>query len=92
MKRDALMELAKSKDVTGADSRVLLAIFGLAGSDNRVTVTPSGLAEYLRISPQQVEHSLKRLQNSGWIFAEKTAGTAGSYLLNPAQGQQVTVE
>lgn len=89
LRRDALRDLARTPELTGADSRVLLAIFGLVG---RVDITQTALAEYLGLHEQQVGRSLQRLRGLGWILAEETSDASDSYWLNPANGWKVDSE
>src|SRR5262245_44191849 len=82
---DGLTALMQDTHLTKSDVRVLLALMGRLGWQNRCTCTQAVLAYTLGLSRTQVSKSVQRLTHAGYLLVQRVLGQPGTTItLNPA--------
>ena len=81
-----LEEFASRKDVTGEVLRVFLYLNARLDFENIIQVPQVEIAERLGLQPQNVNRSIKRLEELGIIIRGPKVGRSSSWRLNPQAG------
>lgn len=76
--------LARARDLTGGDLRVLLALIVTAGDDAVATATQSELSGMTGLGRRFVRDRLEHLHEAGYIEAQSGRGKTASYTLKLA--------
>ena len=80
---EEMIALGLDKEFSGNDLRVLLAIIGNLGYDNKVNISQHELGEQLNIHQTSVSRSLKKLVSKGYLQVIETIGRQNIYQFNP---------
>ena len=80
---DEMLALALDKDFTGTDFRVLLAIIGNLGYENKISVSQAQLGKQLNIKRPEITKSIGKLISKGYLQVVDTIGRQNIYQLNP---------
>jgi hypothetical protein len=84
--QDGLLEIAKDSDITGADMRVLMYLFGHLNFENFIHVSQQEIAEYVGMHKQHISRSMKLLIRKGIILDGPKVGRMKTYRLSPDLG------
>ena len=84
--QDGLIEIAKDGELTGADFRVLLHLFGQLSFENYLHISQKDIAEALGMQPSHVSRAMKLLIAKGIILDGPKVGRMKSYRLSPDLG------
>ena len=80
---DEALSLATDRQFSGTDFRVLLAIIGNLGYDNKLNISQQELGEQLDIHQTSISRSLKKLIAKGYLQIIDTIGRQNIYQFNP---------
>ncbi|MGK7937228.1 MAG: MarR family transcriptional regulator [Xenococcaceae cyanobacterium] len=78
-----ILALALDRDFTGTDFRVLLAIIGNLGYDNKINISQGQLGKELNIKRPEITKSIGKLISKGYLQVVDTIGRQNIYQLNP---------
>ncbi len=78
-----MLALALDKDFTGTDFRVLLAIIGNLGYENKINISQGQLGKDLNIKRPEITKSIGKLISKGYLQVVDTIGRQNIYQLNP---------
>lgn len=81
-----LRELALRKDVTGEVLRVFLYLNSRLDFENLIQVPQVEIAEELNLTKQNVNRSIKQLEDLGILIRGPKVGRSSSWKLNPNAG------
>jgi CRP-like cAMP-binding protein len=84
--QDGLLEIAKDSDITGADMRVLMYLFGHLDFENFIHVSQQEIAEYVGMQAPNISRSMKLLIRKGIILDGPKIGRMKTYRLSPDLG------
>lgn len=84
--QDGLMEIAKDDELTGADFRVLLHLFGQLSFENYLHISQKDIAEALRMQKQHVSRAMRLLIAKGIVLDGPKIGRMKTYRLSPNLG------
>ncbi len=84
--QDALIRLAKDKDLTGEDLKVLLIYLGNLNFENYIPIHQAYIAEDLEMKKQNVSRATKKLVEKGILLEGAKVGRHQTYRLNPFYG------
>lgn len=84
--QDGLIEIAKDGELTGADFRVLLHLFGQLSFENYLHISQKDIAEALGMQKPNVSRAMKLLIAKGIILDGPKVGRMKSYRLSPDLG------
>ena len=79
---DGLLQISKDNDITGADMRVLMYLFGHLDFENFIHVSQQEVAEYVGMQKQNVSRSMKKLITKGIILDGPKVGRMKTYRLS----------
>lgn len=82
MFQQALVKVSKNRALTGTDRRVLFYLIGVMEYENLVPLTQRQIAEELETSQQEVSKSIQKLYDEGYLWVEKTYGSAYIYRIS----------
>ena len=82
--------LARARDLTGGDLRVLLALIVTAGDDAVATATQSELSGMTGLGRRFVRDRLEHLHDAGYIEAQSGRGKTATYTLKLAGGPAIS--
>lgn len=85
-RQEGFLRLAKDKDLTGTDRRVLDVYFGNLDFENFIQISQQAIADYLEMKKQHVSTSTKKLIEKGILIEGKKVGRHNTYRLNPFYG------
>ncbi len=80
---EEMIALGLDKGFSGNDLRVLLAIIGNLGYDNKVNISQQELGEQLNIHQTSISRSLKKLVSKDYLQVIDTIGRQNIYQFNP---------
>ena len=78
-----MIALGMDKDLSGNDFRVLLAIIGNIGYENKINIPQQELGNQLDIHQARISKSLKKLISKGYLQVIDTIGRQKIYQFNP---------
>lgn len=84
--QDGLMEIAKDDELTGADFRVLLHLFGQLDFENYLHISQKDIAEALGMQKQHVSRAMRLLIAKDIVLDGPKTGRVKTYRLNPNLG------
>lgn len=85
-RQEGFLRLAKDKDLTGEDLRVLHVYFGNLDFENFIQISQQAIADYLEMHKQNVSRSTKKLVDKGILIEGTKVGKHNTYRLNPFYG------
>lgn len=80
---EEMIALGTDKELSGNDYRVLLAIIGNLGYENKVSISQQELGNQLAIHQTRVSKSIKKLISKGYLQVVETIGRRNVYQFNP---------
>lgn len=80
---DEMIALGMDKELSGNDLRVLLAIIGNLGYENKINISQQELGDQLNIHQVSVSKSLKKLISKGYLQVVDVIGRQNIYQFNP---------
>ena len=80
---EEMIALGMDKDLSGNDFRVLLAIIGNIGYENKINISQQELGNQLDIHQARISKSLKKLISKGYLQVIDTIGRQNIYQFNP---------
>ena len=80
---DEMIALGLDKELSGNDLRILLAIIGNIGYDNKINISQQDLGNQLDIHQVSISKSLKKLLSKGYLQIVDTIGRQNIYQFNP---------
>ena len=80
---EEMIALGTDKELSGNDFRVLLAIIGNLGYENKINISQQELGNQLDIHQVSVSKSLKKLVSKGYLQVVETIGRQNIYQFNP---------
>ena len=84
--QDGLMEIAKDDQLTGADFRVLLHLFGQLDFENYLHISQKDIADTLGMQKQHVSRAMRLLIAKGIVLDGPKVGRMRTYRLSPNLG------
>lgn len=84
--QDALLEIAKDKDLTLEPKNVLFYLFARLDFENFIQVPQVEIAEALGMQKGNVSRAIRLLVNKGILIQGPRAGRSSSFRLNPNYG------
>ncbi len=84
--QDAVIALAKDKDIKGETHRVLWFIVGILDFENWVQLSITEIAQELDLKQPSVSRAMKVLENKEIIFRGPKVGRSYAFMLNPEFG------
>ncbi len=84
--QDAVIALAKDKDIKGETHRVLWFIVGILDFENWVQLSITEIANELDLKQPSVSRAMKVLENKQIIFRGPKVGRSYAFMLNPEFG------
>ena len=84
--QDAVIALAKDKDIKGETHRVLWFIVGILDFENWVQLSITEIANELDLKQPSVSRAMKVLENKQIIFRGPKVGRSFAFMLNPEFG------
>ena len=84
--QDGLLEIAKDGDLTGADMRVLLFLFGKLDFENFLHVSQKEIGEFVGMKNPNVSRSMKKLVAKGIVLDGPKVGRVHTYRLSADLG------
>lgn len=85
-RQEGFLRLAKEKDLTGTDLRVLNVYFGNLDFENYIQISQQAIADYLEMKKENVCRSTKKLVEKGILIEGGKVGKHNTYRLNPFYG------
>jgi predicted transcriptional regulator len=86
MRQEGCLRLAKEKDLTGADRRVLDILWGNVDYENYIQIDQQAIANDLEMRKQHVSRSINKLIEKGILIKGTKVGRHNTYRLNPFYG------
>lgn len=83
---EAVLHLAKDRELRGRPTQVFLGIIGTIDYDNWVRLSTGEIAKLLELHPADVSRSFKLLADKGVLVRGKKVGSTYLYRLNPWYG------
>ncbi len=80
---EEMIALGTDKELSGNDYRVLLAILGNLGYDNKISISQQQLGNQLNIHQARISKSVKKLISKGYVQVIETIGRQNIYQFNP---------
>ncbi len=80
---EEMIALGMDKELSGNDFRVLLAIIGNLGYENKINISQQELGNQLDIHQARISKSLKKLISKGYLQIIDTIGRQNIYQFNP---------
>ena len=80
---EEMISLGNDKELSGNDLRVLLAIIGNLGYENKINISQQELGEQLDIHQTSISRSLKKLTSKGYLQIIDIIGRQNIYQFNP---------
>ncbi len=80
---EEMVALGHDKELSGNDLRVLLAIIGNLGYENKISISQQDLGNQLDIHQVSISKSLKKLVYKGYLQVIDTIGRQNIYQFNP---------
>ena len=80
---EEMVALGHDKELSGNDLRVLLAIIGNLGYENKISISQQQIGDQLNIHQVSVSKSLKKLISKGYLQIIETVGRQNIYQFNP---------
>jgi DNA-binding Lrp family transcriptional regulator len=84
--QEAMLSLAKDKDITGETHRVLWFIGGILDFENWVQIPITEIAQELNLKRPNVSRAIKMLEEKGIILRGPKLGRSFAFMLNPEFG------
>jgi DNA-binding Lrp family transcriptional regulator len=84
--QEAMLSLAKDKDITGETHRVLWFIGGILDFENWVQIPITEIAQELNLKRPNVSRAMKMLEEKGIILRGPKVGRSYAFMLNPEFG------
>ena len=81
--QEGLLEIICDKDLTGDDIRVFLAIISHVEYENKFTMSLGHLGEAIGIKRQNVNRSVKKLLEKGYLLKDGNQGRVNHYMIDP---------
>lgn len=85
-RQEGFLRLAKDKDLTGTDRRVLDVYFGNLDFSNFIQISQQAIADYLEMKQEHVSRSTRKLIDKGILVEGTKVGRHNTYRLNPFYG------
>ncbi len=80
---EEMIALGTDKELSGNDYRVLLAIIGNLGYENKVSISQQQLGDQLNIHQARISKSIKKLVSKDYLQIIDTIGRRNIYQFNP---------
>ena len=80
---EEMIALGTDKELSGNDYRVLLAILGNLGYENKISISQQQLGNQLNIHQARISKSVKKLISKGYLQVIETIGRQNIYQFNP---------
>ncbi len=80
---EELMAIAKDRSLNYTDCRVLLAVIGLMGFENVLSVSKDELGKQIGVERPNVSKSIKKLVEKGYLLPIDNEGRKIVYMFNP---------
>ncbi len=84
--QEAMVAVAKDKDIKGETHRVLWFIGGILDFENWVQLSVTEIAKELDMHQPDVSKAMKKLENKGIILRGPKVGRSYAFMLNPEFG------
>ena len=84
--QDGLMKIAEDDELTGADFRVLLHLFGQLDFENYLHISQKDIAEALGVQKQHISRSMRLLIAKGIVVDGPKVGRIKTYRLSSNLG------
>lgn len=80
---EGLQELILDKELTRTDIVVMLYCCTISGFENRFTISQQQISDTCELSRSEVNKSIKKLKQKGWISIVGSIGRQNIYMINP---------
>ena len=84
--QEALLAIARDKELTAEPYRVLMVLFGKLDFENWIHIAQNEIAETLCMQRSHVSRIIKLLEHKGILLRGPKIGRSHSYRLNPHYG------
>jgi hypothetical protein len=85
-RQEGFLRLAKDKDLTGSDLRVLHVYLGKLDFENFIRISQQEVADYLDMKKSNVSVSTRKLINKKIILEGPRVGRSSTFRINPFYG------